>query len=155
MKGHSGQVEAVAHGDIEAAHELDLRMIDMHHGVNVELFHRTSHSNSQKYASGSKVSQSQDDTPAQHGYVESDSNATAEKGGLHDASNSSSPGASPVREQPDRYHKIGQLTTDLPVIESRSNEVSSSAVSVSAADRDASHRSLQGAQQMNLAQKAV
>ena len=50
------QEEPGAQGDIEAAHELDLRMIDMHHGVNVELFHQTSHSNSQKYASGSKVS---------------------------------------------------------------------------------------------------
>lgn len=41
---------------------------------------------------------------------------------------------------------MGQLATELPIIESRSNEVSSSAISGSAADREASHRSLHGLQ---------
>ena len=73
-------------------------MIDMHHGVDVQLFHQKSLLDAQKQAAESKVSQSQDDTPAQRGYGESESNVIAEKVGLHEESEPSSAGGSPVRD---------------------------------------------------------
>ena len=117
-------------------------MMDMNHGLDMQLFHHTSQSNSQKYASGSKVSQSQDDTPVHEVYQESESNATAEKAELLGASDTSSPAASPPRDKQEVYSKIVHLETELQIIESMSNEVSSSAVSAVGPEREGSQRSL-------------
>ena len=132
-------VEAGARGDIKAAHELDLdlRMIDVRHG-DVQLFHQESNSNSQKYASGSKGSQAQDDTPGQRGYADAESSGIAERAGLYEAADSSGAASSSAHEQQERYHQIGKLASDLPIIESRSDEVSSSSISATVAEREAS-----------------
>ena len=79
-------------------------MIDVRHGVEVQLFHQESNSNSQKYASGSKGSQVQEDTPGQRGYADAESNGIAEKAGLYEAADSSGAASSSAHEQQERYH---------------------------------------------------